>query len=223
MTMKYSAIVLLGGSSSRLNELGVNKVYLYVNKKPIFMHSVDIFKNDPDCSEIIVVYNKNDFDTVTQFVSDDIKLVEGGSARYESVLNGIKEANNFYVLVHDGARPNINLELINRVKKGLSISNSVTLGVPVTDTLKKVTPTGVETINRESVYYIQTPQGSKRDSLIKCLSQVKKEDNITDDVMAFEKYSNVNPLVVLGDKNNIKVTTIEDYELIKFLMEKKDV
>lgn len=221
--MKYSAIILLGGSSSRLSEYGVNKVYLYVNKKPIFMHSVDMFKSDPDCDEIIVVYNEQDFDIVTEFVDDNVILVTGGNSRYQSVLNGIKQAKNFYVLVHDGARPNINLELINRVKKGLGVSNSVTLGVPVTDTLKKVTPTGVETINRESVYYIQTPQGSKREALINCLSKVKEEDNITDDLMAFEKYSNVNPLVVLGDKNNIKVTTIEDYELIKFLMEKKDV
>ena len=70
---------------------------------------------------------------------------------------------------------------------------------------------------------MQTPQGSDRLELINVLKKIKKEDKITDDLMAFEKYSNIIPLIVKGEKSNIKITTYEDYEYMKYLMEKKDV
>lgn len=221
--MKYSAIVLLGGTSSRFSNDGINKVYISLNGKPVFMHSVDAFLSDPDCDEIVIVYNIKDLEIIKTFINNDkIKLVAGGKERYQSVLNGAYKSNSTYVLVHDGARPNINLDIINKVKKKLEHSLCVSLGVPVSDTIKKVTEK-VETINRDSLYYMQTPQGSNRQALIEVLEQVKPEDKITDDLMAFEKYSNIIPTVVIGDKNNIKITTNDDYEYLKFLMENKNV
>ena len=221
--MKYSAIVLLGGNSRRF--LGdTNKVYLPINNKPVFLYSVDAFLSDCDCDEVIIVYNKNDLNIIKSYhFSDKIKLVEGGIERYNSVINGLSIVKNPYVLVHDGARPYLNLDLINRVKEGLAKSHCVTLGVPISDTIKKKDNNQIETINRDNLYAIQTPQGSKTKSLKEVLSKVKDSDNITDDLMAFEKYSSVTPLIVLGDKKNIKITTNDDYEYIKYLMEKKDV
>ena len=222
--MKYSAIVLLGGSSSRFHGDGTNKVYLEINKKPLFLYSVEAFLNDSDCEEVIVVYNKKDESIINKYV-DNNKIITtlGGKERYESVVSGLKLARCTYVLVHDGARPFINQELISRVKEGLTKSRSVSLGIPVTDTIKKVEDGVVTTILRDNLYQMQTPQGSTRDDLVKVLSMIKKEDNITDDLMAFEKYSDINPLIVLGDKKNIKITTVEDYEYMKYLMEKKNV
>ena len=218
----YSAIILLGGSSTRFNNQ-INKVYLKINEKPVFLHSVDTFLKDPDCDEIIIVYNKDDFELLKSFnLDNNIILTPGGNERYESVLCGALKAKNTYVIVHDGARPNINQELINRVKEELNNSYCVSLGVPVTDTIKKVDER-VETISRTNLYYMQTPQGSNKDALINVLKKIKEEDEITDDLIAFEKYSDINPHIVLGDKNNIKITTYEDYEYVKFLMEKKDV
>lgn len=221
--MKYSAVILLGGSSRRFNG-DINKVYLKVNDKPIFKYSVDVFLSDKDCEEIIIVYNKNDEEIISSFNLDKkIKLVVGGEERYESVLNGLEVATCSYVLVHDGARPLINLDLVNRVKEGLKKSKSVSLGVPVSDTIKMVIDKSVKTIDRENLYYMQTPQGSYKEDLIKVLKKIKKEDKITDDLMAFEKYSDITPLIVLGDKNNIKITTNDDYTYIKYLMEKHNV
>lgn len=220
--MKYSAVILLGGSSTRFSKDGTNKVYLKILDKPLFQYSIDAFLSDEDCQEVIVVYNEKDLNELKTYVQGNIKLVSGGKERYDSVLNGVMVASFPYVLVHDGARPNINLTLINRVKEGFKYSKCVSLGVPVSDTIKKV-DNGIKTINRENLYYMQTPQGSDRQALIDVLKQIKEEDKITDDLMAFEKYSSIVPHIVLGDKNNLKVTTIEDFEYLKFLMEKKNV
>ena len=221
--MKYSAIILLGGSSRRFNG-DINKVYLLVNDKPIFKYSVDVFLSDKDCEEIIIVYNKNDEKIISNFDFDKkVKLVTGGVERYESVLKGLEQVTLPYVLVHDGARPLINLDLVNRVKEGLEHARSVSLGVPVSDTIKMVDEKNVKTIDRDNLYYMQTPQGSYKDDLIRVLKMIKKEDKITDDLMAFEKYSDILPIIVLGDKNNIKITTNDDYDYVKYLMEKRNV
>ena len=224
MMMKYSAIVLLGGSSKRFNGDGINKVYLEINHKPLFLYSVEAFLNDNDCEEVIVVYNKNDYDVLCKYVNDArIKKIEGGEERYKSVLNGLKEVKSTYVLVHDGARPLINQELITKVKQALTSADCVSLGLPVSDTIKQITDTGLSTIDRESLYQVQTPQTSVTSKLFDVLSKVKATDSITDDLMAFEKYSSVKPLIVLGDKKNIKITTVEDYEYVKYLMGKRNV
>lgn len=221
--MKYSAIILLGGSSKRFSG-DINKVYLPVNDKPIFKYSLDVFLSDKDCEEIIIVYNKKDEKIISSFDFDKkVRLVTGGVERYESVLNGLEYVTLPYVLVHDGARPLISLDLVNRVKEGLEKSKSVSLGVPVSDTIKMVDGKSVKTIDRDSLYYMQTPQGSYKDDLMKVLKKIKKGDKITDDLMAFEKYSDITPLIVLGDKNNIKITINDDYAYIKYLMEKRNV
>ncbi len=223
MMMKYSAIILLGGSSTRFSN-DINKVYLLINDKPVFLYSVDVFLNDNDCDEIIIVYNEKDKDIINKYNFDKkIKLVAGGSERYLSVLNGLNVVKNKYVLVHDGARPYINLDLINRVKDGLLKSKSVSLGVKVSDTIKKKTLDAIETIDRDDLYYMQTPQGSETSALKNVLIKIKKEDKITDDLMAFEKYSDITPLIVEGDKKNIKITTIDDFEYMKYLLENKNV
>ena len=221
--MKYSAIVLLGGSSTRFPN-DINKVYLLINNKPVFLYSVEAFLSDNDCDEIIIVYNEKDKDIINKYNFDKrIKIVPGGSERYLSVLNGLNVVKNTYVLVHDGARPNINLDLINRVKEGLLKSKSVSLAVNVSDTIKKRTNDSIETIDRDDLYYMQTPQGSDTNALKLVLSKIKKEDKITDDLMAFEKYSDVVPLLVIGDKKNIKITTQDDFEYMKYLLENKNV
>lgn len=223
MMMKYSAVILLGGSSTRFSN-DINKVYLLINNKPIFLYSVEAFLADNDCEEIIIVYNEKDIDIIDKYNFDaKIKIVPGGCERYLSVLNGLKVVKNSYVLVHDGARPYINLDLINRVKKGLLESKSVSLGVKVTDTIKKRTDSTIETIDRDDLYYMQTPQGSDTEALKNVLNKIKKEDKITDDLMAFEKYSDITPLIVMGDKKNIKITTIDDFEYMKYLLENKNV
>ena len=222
--MKYSAIILLGGKSTRFGG-DLNKVYYLINNKPIFCYSLELFLNDKDCNEVIIVYNQEDSEILTQILSKYPQVLKtiGGSMRYLSVAAGLKLATSEYVLVHDGARPNINKQMIDDLKQGLIGCPSVSLGVPVTDTIKKVSGNSFETIDRSNLYAVQTPQGSKKELLEKALNLVSDKDNITDDLMAIEKYSNVVPKIILGSKTNIKVTTFEDYQYVKILMGDKNV
>ena len=224
MTMKYSAIILLGGKSTRFGG-DLNKVYYCINQKPLFCYPLEVFLNDLDCSEVIVVYNQQNEELVSEILKKypTVKKTIGGVMRYQSVLEGLKLANSEYVLVHDGARPNISVKMVNDLKEALKTNEVVSLGTLVTDTIKKVTSESFETINRDNLYAVQTPQGSNKKILFEALSKVRTEDNITDDLMAVEKYGNIMPKIILGEKTNIKVTTIEDYQYIKFLMGEKNV
>ena len=222
MTSSYSAIVLVAGKGTRC-DLPVNKVLYEVNGKAIFTYSLEVFLEDERCKKIIVVHSESDTLLVEKYLSKymDKRIVTtlGGKERQNSVLKGLAKVDTEYVLVHDGARANINRGLIDRVLEGFEKSDVVSPGVKVSDTIKKVT-SKVETIDRSDLYYMQTPQGSKVEVLKSCLEKAINDNiNVTDDLMAIEKYSNVIPKIVLGDKTNIKVTTLDDIELLKFYME----
>ena len=181
--------------------------------------------SDERCNKIVIVYNKNDLNILNEYLvkynTNKIELCEGGALRQESVLNGLEVCDSEYVIVHDAARPNISYDLVTNVLLGFSKSDSVSLGVKVTDTLKKVTE-GLETIERDNLYYVQTPQGSKREVLLEALKKAKNVV-VTDDLQAIENFTNVKPIIVSGSKSNIKITTIEDIEILQFYLEKKNV
>lgn len=220
--MNYSVILLIAGKGKRCN-LDYNKVFFELNDKALFLYALDVFMKDTKCNEIIIVYNENDLSILKEYLKDyndeRIQLVAGGKERQNSVLNGLMLVTSEYVLVHDGARANINQDLIERVLDGFKDSDVVSLGLNVTDTIKKVS-SKVETIDRDSLYFVQTPQGAKTNVLIRCIQKANEDDVlVTDDLMAVELYSNVVPKIVLGEKSNIKVTTLEDLSLLKYYME----
>lgn len=220
--MKYSVILLIAGKGKRCN-LDYNKVFFELNNKPLFVYALDVFLRDDKCNEVIIVYNENDLNVLKEYLKnyDDsrIRLTIGGKERQDSVLNGLMLVTSEYVLVHDGARANINQELIDRVIDGFDESDVVSLGLKVTDTIKKVTGV-IETIDRNNLYFVQTPQGAKTNVLIRCIQKANEEEVIvTDDLMAVELYSDIKAKIVIGEKSNIKVTTQEDLSLLKYYME----
>lgn len=223
--MKYSVILLVAGKSTRFNN-GINKVYCLINNKPVFRYSFDLFFNDDRCNEIIVVHN--DVETLTSYLRDvnldnkEIKFVSGGDTRNKSVLNGLSKVSGDYVLVHDGARPVITKELIDRVIDGFYYSNAVTVSLKVTDTIKETCDGIVKTLNRNNLISVQTPQGCKTELLRNVLKKASANgDEVFDDMEAVEKYSDgENVYFVEGDKRNIKLTTIEDLEIIELYLNK---
>ena len=136
------------------------------------------------------------------------------------LVNGLKHLSSDCnkVIVHDGARPNIDIETIKKAIEESNTYRSLSVGVKVTDTIKKVDEGHCETIARDNLYYMQTPQISDKDLLIDVLNKVKKEDNITDDLMAIEKYSNVIPHITIGSSTNIKLTKQEDLDYLTYLL-----
>ena len=222
----YNLLLLLGGKSSRFGG-DVNKVYCLINNKPVFLYSLEKFLKFKEITKIIIVYNPQDLDKLNEYLSPLKKykfdLVEGGEERFISVINGLKHLSDdcTKVIVHDGARPNIDIDTIRRAIDDSKIYSSLSVGVKVTDTIKKVDDNICETIDRNNLYYMQTPQITDKELLIDVLNKVKKEDNITDDLMAIEKYSDVIPHITIGSSSNIKLTKKEDLDYLSYLLTKK--
>lgn len=207
-------IVVAGGSSSRM---GQNKLLMNIGGLPVLVRTLKVFQQCDKIRNIILVassentleYQKLCENFMLNKVSD---IVEGGSNRQESVLNGLKrlKADDKKVLIHDGARPLVTTDIISRVIKGLDEYSAVAPVVKVKDTIKKIDENGVviTTVKRDDLVQVQTPQGVE---VCKYLNAVegKALETFTDDVSIFEAVGE-KVLTVLGDYKNIKITTPED-------------
>lgn len=218
MDMKYGAIIAAGGKGNRMG-FGFNKVLFQMNEhNTILDETIKIFKDDPNCQEIVVILNKNDYKTcMCKMQSGDIILVSGGKTRCDSVYHGLMATRCDTVLIHDGARPYLSKELLNSVVEAAQKHKAVIPVIPVKDTIKKVVNnTVIETIEREEVYHVQTPQAFDTDLLIDCYQKAFKVGKLgTDDSQIVEMYSDEPIYTVDGEYSNIKITTIEDLPRMK--------
>ena len=206
--MKYSAIIPCGGIGSRLN-LGYNKILYKSNGKLLIERTIENFLNDNDCLEIIIVYQKNDFDTLNKLIKHPkVKFAIGGDSREQSVYNGLKTANLDYVLIHDGARPNVSKELINKIKDKLNVYECV---IPA---VKSKDATLIDNkYHTQEILLIQTPQALRRELLIRAMEQVDLS-KFKDDGSIYSYVYKKEIGIVEGDYSNIKVTTIDDLNKI---------
>ena len=229
---KITAIVLAAGSGSRLKSK-TKKQFMEIKGKPVIWYSLFEFEKSR-VDEIILVTGKEDIDYCKKEIVEKYNLkkiknvVAGGSERYESVYNGLKEVTGNIVLIHDGARPLINNEIIERSIEGTIKSDACVVGVPVKDTIKRPNKEGyiIDTPNRSELWITQTPQSFKTD-LVKMAYKKMKEElekgnttlNITDDAMVVEEFTTNQVRFVQGDYKNIKVTTPEDIDIAELFIE----
>lgn len=221
----FDCIILCAGSGTRA-KLGYNKVLYKVNDKPIYAYSVDLFKSISEVGKIVIVSSTNDYDYFVNEFKDDNRIVVtiGGKERSDSVLSGLKMCDSEVALIHDGARPNIiKEEVLDVYNEALKNKVSV-LAVKAKDTIKKVDDDlyAVDTLNRNELMQMQTPQGVNREMMIAGLQKIKDKKAILDDAYVFEKVYGINAKVVLGRYENIKVTTESDLDYVEFLMGVKD-
>ena len=229
---KITAIVLAAGSGRRM-EKKKKKQFMEIKGKPVIWYSLFEFEKSR-VDEIILVTGKEDIDYCKKEIVEKYNLkkiknvVAGGSERYESVYNGLKEVTGNIVLIHDGARPLINNEIIERSIEGTIKSDACVVGVPVKDTIKRANKEGyiIDTPNRSELWITQTPQSFKTD-LVKMAYKKMKEElekgnttlNITDDAMVVEEFTTNQVRFVQGDYKNIKVTTPEDIDIAELFIE----
>ena len=208
----YQVILLAAGNSSR-SGLNYNKVLYTLEDKPLIYKTALNFINDDRCNKIFLVCKENEIDTFKNIFKkiNKVEYVIGGNTRQESVNNGLKHINSEYVLIHDGARPNYSISLVNNILEKLNTFNAVIPALKVVDTIKDVKDNVVvKTINREVLRSVQTPQGFKT-SLIKEVHQKALSNDFTDDSSMVELLSNEKVYVVEGEKNNYKFTEKEDF------------
>ena len=227
--MKTAAVILAAGKGSRM-QADIPKQYLTVNGKPLIYYALRTFQ-DSFVDEIILVVSPGD---ITYCRSEIIEkygfckvthIVEGGSQRYHSVCNGLHAVNpeTEYVFIHDGARPCVSDDILQRVYEEVLQYKACVVGMPVKDTIKIADAEGfaVQTPDRSSVWMIQTPQVFQYvmikelyDRLIVQENTLLRQGvNITDDAMVVETFSDIKIRLVEGSYTNIKVTTPEDIAL----------
>ena len=218
----FDCILLVAGKSTRFSD-SVNKILYKVNNVPVFKYSLDTFLSIKECKKIIIVTNLDSLnevkDEIKNYDKDRIIITIGGKERQDSVYEGMKLVESEIVLIHDGARPMVKKEDIMNVYHETHLNRASVLAIKATDTIKEVTNLGVKTLKRENLWQVQTPQGLHSEDLKEAFIKAKDENFYgTDDVSLVEKYLDINPKMVVGDKNNIKVTTIEDVKYIEYLM-----
>ena len=207
--MRYSTIIPAAGKGERLN-LGYNKLLYRHNNQSILEKTIQPFLDDEDCQEIIVVCSKVDIDNISSYLTNKkIKFVLGGSVREESVYNGVLVAKEEYILIHDGARPFIDKELIERIKTALSTSGCV---IPVVKS-KDATLINGKYVQDVKIDLIQTPQAFNRKLLLDAMCKVNETNSFSkykDDASIVQDILGVYPTCVEGDYKNIKITTSSD-------------
>ena len=206
--MNYDAVIVAAGKGSRA-KLGFNKVlYKMRNGKTVIENVCDIFLQDRDCQKVILVCGDN-----VKSNNKKLTVVKGGEERYHSVMNGLNEVESEYVLIHDGARPFLNKEALEAIKKKVEEKGAAILGKRATDTIKIVNEDKiVSTVNRDIIFMAETPQGFKT-SLIKECYEKWDGRKFTDDASLLESYGY--PVYVVDDRHdNRKLTDKEDFENI---------
>ena len=215
--MDVGVVIAAAGSGRRMG-MDVSKVLLPLDRKPILAHSLELFAALDEVSEIVVVTREVDLKMVTQLIynlglSHIARTIPGGDERQGSVYLGLKALSNEtqWVIIHDGARPYVTRELVSKALQDCYTYKAVTLGVPVTDTIKIVDDgLVVETPNRANLWSIQTPQIFSFPLILKAHEKAKKSGlSATDDFMLLEKMG-IPVYVVQGSYGNIKITTPED-------------
>ena len=229
--LRYWAVIPAAGVGTRMQE-DVPKQYLSINHKTILEHTLERFCSHPKIEGVVVAISGNDDIWQTLGISSQPKItvVEGGVERCHSVLNGLRAlsdqaSSNDWVLVHDAARPCLRIEDINRLIDTLEGHDvGGLLGLPVRDTMKRADTTGAiqETVDRECLWHALTPQMFHLGALIDALENALSNNLIvTDEAQAIELYG-LQPVLVEGHPDNIKITRNNDLALAELFLSQQE-
>ncbi len=220
-----TAIILAGGKSTRMGE-GVDKAFLSLCDKPVVAWSLLAFERTSEVDQIVLVVRKEQLlaskAVVRMFgISKVAQIVSGGARRQESVQAGLAacDADTRTVVIHDAARPCVTSEMIAEVVKAVKRGGAATIGRPVVDTLKRCAKgtTVTETVSREHLWSVQTPQAFDVRTLRDAYAKLPPKTEVTDDCQAVEMAGG-SVKIVESFKPNVKVTVPEDFHLVGLLM-----
>ena len=214
--MKAYAIIVAGGKGLRMGG-EVPKQFLPINGKPILMHTIEVFRKALDGIEIILVLPADQHEYWQKlcqdynFCSPEL-IAKGGETRFHSVKNGLAflpDDEDAVVGIHDGVRPFISKETIQRCYAAAAGGRAVVPVVPVVETIRQILPDGKSiTRPRDEYRLVQTPQTFPLVMLKKAYEQSYSE-TFTDDASVVEAMGE-EILMVEGNRENIKITTPRD-------------
>ncbi len=218
--MKNTAIVLAAGQGKRMHTK-IQKQFLEIKGYPVLYYSLRCFQDSPLIEDIILVTGEESVLYCQKEIVDKYgftkvtKVIPGGKERYDSVYQGLLACENSdYVLIHDGARPFITEEILERGLTGAEETGACAVGMPSKDTVKIADESGyiAETPDRSKVWMIQTPQIFQYALIRNAHESIRTREmsNVTDDAMVVEQETGIKVRLTEGSYQNIKITTPED-------------
>ncbi|RSD21561.1 2-C-methyl-D-erythritol 4-phosphate cytidylyltransferase [Mesobacillus subterraneus] len=226
--MTYQVIIPAAGQGKRMGA-GKNKLLLTLEGVPVLIHTLKVFEDDAECSGIILAIHHDDEEEFrallnTYGIRKVSSLVKGGKERQDSVYNGLLAVGSMdgIVLVHDAARPFIKQGIIHELVDAASKEGGAIVAVPVKDTIKKAAGKLVaETVERSSLWSVQTPQAFRASVLLEAHNKAAREQFLgTDESSIVERIPH--PVSIIeGDYDNIKLTTPEDLYFAEAILRKR--
>ncbi len=210
--MNNCFIILAGGESKRFNSKTPKPYHLYKGK-PLLLHSVDKAKNYKKFNKIVLVINKKHKKFIKKLKIKNIKIIEGGKTRAESAFRGLKNIQNYnirHVMIHDAARPNFSIKLLDKLMKELKSNNCVVPAIQATDSVKEKKLNKIKNLKRENIYFTQTPQAFNYKKLMQL--QSNKTSEVTDDANLFVR-NGKKIKIIKGDVENNKITLKTDIKI----------
>ncbi|MBE6925567.1 MAG: 2-C-methyl-D-erythritol 4-phosphate cytidylyltransferase [Ruminococcaceae bacterium] len=219
------AVIVAAGNATRMG--GIDKTMALLGNEPVIVHTVRAFQDCEAIKEIVIVTRSDLLMEVSSLCHKFPKVtavVVGGENRVESVQNGLNALSSKVRLaaIHDGARPLVSYEVIDRTVRAAHTYGAAAPGIPVKDTIKIVEGGLVSsTPERKTLQAVQTPQVFDFDILRGALKKAVKDGaQVTDDCSAVERMK-VRVRMVEGDERNIKITTPMDLRIAELLLEEK--
>jgi 2-C-methyl-D-erythritol 4-phosphate cytidylyltransferase len=220
--MAVAAIVLAGGAGSRVRK-NVNKVYLPVRDRDILAYSLETLGRSPRIARVVLVVREEDrghaeFLAVETIASKPSNVVIGGPSRHLSELAGIRALADLIesgaieiVAIHDGARPFLTHDLLNRLLDAAVSHGGAIPGLPIEAPLYRATSEGLRLLPSQDLRRVQTPQVFHARVLLEAYqASVAAGFEGVDTAETVERFSDLEVKVIPGDPRNIKITFVED-------------
>jgi 2-C-methyl-D-erythritol 4-phosphate cytidylyltransferase len=203
------------------------KAFLPLGDRPIWVHTLQKFEDCPQVDEVLALFPPGEVDrageTVRSFgLTKVIHILPGGEERQDSVYRGLQALRGKadWVIIHDGVRPFVPLELIQQVLSETRRWKAVVVALPADETVKEVSPENevVRTVDRRRLWRIQTPQSFEYPLILRAHEEARREGFWgTDDASLVERLG-IPVKILHGSRFNFKITTPEDLALAEALL-----
>jgi len=221
---KVGAIIAAAGRSQRMG--GVDKIFAHLGGRPLLAYTVDVFQRCSAIDCVVIVLSTDNLGSGQKLVREHrwskvVEVCSGGERRQESVREGLKRLSGCqWVVVHDGSRPCLSADLIEKGLEEARPTGAAIAAIPVKDTIKVVSSDAfVETtLLRRSLRAVQTPQVFRFDIIDEAYGIA--QDEVTDDATLVEQMGH-KVKVYPGSDTNIKVTTHEDLYLAETILKSR--
>ena len=212
---------MAAGESRRMG--GVYKVFALLGGKPVLSRVIDACQGCNSVAQVVVVVSRENLEKCQQLVAEAgwskvIEVCAGGRRRQDSVAVGLSRLSHCqWVVIHDGARPLLTVDLIERGLEAARETGAAVAAVPVTDTIKVAEDDRLvhQTLPRGNLWAVQTPQVFRFDIIAEAYERAKGE--VTDDASLVEQLG-YRVKLYMGSYDNIKVTTPDDLDLAEWML-----